>query len=302
MAALLSAIASIASIVAIGFIAGRTLTLDRSTLSQITIYILAPALVVDKIYTTTLSAASMGKVLLGFSLLCCVLLGFVRAIGHYRSLPASTTKSLMMTTLFPNNGNLGLSLIDFSLGSAGLERAVIYMVASSIWLFGIAPALLQSGGMGAGMRLLLRIPLLWAIAAGGLFRLFPGLLPPAIAHSLNLLGATAIPLALIILGLELANTRWVARRYEWSAASFRLLLSPLLAWGLGTLLDLRGLDLQVFILQSAMPAAVNSVVLVAEFGGDVARVARTIATSTLTSFLTLPLVLWLTAHLTHQIR
>jgi predicted permease len=294
MTELFSAIASVAFIIAIGFVAGRTLKLDRSTLSQITVYILAPALVIDKLYTTTLSAASMGKVLLGFSLLCCVLLLFVKAIAYYLPLTPSVAKSLMMTTLFPNNGNLGLSLINFSLGSAGLERAVIYMVASSIWLFGIAPALLQSGGIGAGIRLLLRIPLLWAIIVGGLLRLWPELLPPAIAHSLKLLGETTIPLALIILGLELSQTQWVASRYEGSATSFRLLLAPLLAWGIGTLLDLQGLDLQVFILQSAMPAAVNSVVLVAEFGGDAAKVARTIVTSTLVSFLTLPLVLWLT--------
>jgi hypothetical protein len=98
---------------------------------------------------------------------------------------------------------------------------------------------------------------------------------------------------LLILGMELADTRWVAGRYEGVATVFRLVVSPVLAWGIGAFLGLQGLDLQVFILQSAMPAAVNSVVLVAEFGGDAGKVARTIVTSTFLSFLTLPLVLWL---------
>ena len=72
----------------------------------------------------------------------------------------------------------------------------------------------------------------------------------------------------------------------------RLLISPLIAYAVGQGLRLPELDLQVLVLQSAMPTAVNSVVLVTEFGGDAPRVARTVVVSTLMGFLTLPLVLW----------
>ena len=65
---------------------------------------------------------------------------------------------------------------------------------------------------------------------------------------------------------------------------------------MGQALQLEALDLQVLVLQSAMPAAVNAVVLVTEFGGDAARVARTVVISTLMSFVTLPLVLWVSTH------
>ncbi|NQZ63881.1 AEC family transporter, partial [Crocosphaera sp.] len=58
------------------------------------------------------------------------------------------------------------------------------------------------------------------------------------------------------------------------------------------IIQLPPLDLQVFILQSAMPTAVNTIVLAAEFGGESTKVARTIVVTTLLSFLTLPLVLW----------
>ncbi|NES00827.1 MAG: AEC family transporter, partial [Symploca sp. SIO1B1] len=58
---------------------------------------------------------------------------------------------------------------------------------------------------------------------------------------------------------------------------------------------LEGLDLQVLVLQAAMPTAVNTIVLVT-FGGDAPRVARTVVVSTLMSFVTLPLVLWILVH------
>ena len=50
-------------------------------------------------------------------------------------------------------------------------------------------------------------------------------------------------------------------------------------------------DLVVLVLISGMPAAVNTYLMAAEFGGDAARTARVVVLSTLISFLTLPLVL-----------
>jgi len=293
MVALFSAMVSVGLIILVGFIAGRTLTLSRSTLSQLSVYILAPALVIDSLYRTTVSFIGMGKVFLGFTLILGLLYLWVRATANAFKLTPSIQKSLMMTTLFPNNGNLGLPLIAFVLGSEALERAIIYMIASSIFIFGVAPALLQGGSLRSGLRLILRIPLIWAMGAGLLLHGLPLALPDAISQGLHLLGESAIPLALLILGLELSDTKVRVGRYEFSALSLRLLLAPLLAWGVGAALAMPVLDLKVFILQSAMPSAVNSIVMVAEFGGDAPRTARTIVASTVVSFLTLPIILWL---------
>ncbi|HZG41032.1 MAG TPA: AEC family transporter, partial [Nodosilinea sp.] len=76
-------------------------------------------------------------------------------------------------------------------------------------------------------------------------------------------------------------------------AVLRLVVAPLLAYGIGTALGLQGLDRQVLVLQAAMPVAVNSLIWVTELGGDQVRVARTIVLSTFLSVFTLPVVLWL---------
>jgi predicted permease len=127
--------------------------------------------------------------------------------------------------------------------------------------------------------------------AGLALRFFSLQLPYGIDKSIEQLGRASIPVALIILGVQLAKTGVGVGKYELFASNLRLLLAPLLSFGVGWCLGLRGLDLQIVIIQSAMPTAVNSVVLVTEFGGDGGKVAKTVVATTILSFLTLPLIL-----------
>ena len=288
---ILRAVIPVAFIIFIGYLAGRVLKPDVSSISQITVYVLAPALVMDSLYRTKLSTANVVQILLCFGVLTLLLYGFVALIAKLYHLPTATYKSLLATTISPNNGNMGLPIADFALGFPGLERAIIYMIGSSILLFGILPALLKGKGIGYGARLILKLPLIWAMLAGLALRFLRISLPYGLDTSLEQLGRAAIPVALIILGMQLASTGVSIGTYELLATPLRLFLAPLLSGLVGWYLGLRELDLQVFILQSAMPTAVNSVVLVTEFGGDVAKVAQTVVITTLLSFLTLPLVL-----------
>jgi hypothetical protein len=293
MSVLLSAVLPIALIIAIGTLANRLLNLESQTLSQVTLYILSPALIIDSLYRTTLSIESTAGLLFAYFLASLLLYVAVWLIGKILKLPQHFQKTLIATTLFSNNGNLGLPFVAFSLGSAGLERAIIYMIASSILMFSFGPALLKGRGIEYGLRLTLKLPLLWSILAGLCLRTLPFKIPFQLDTSVQQLGQAAIPVALIILGIELADTRFSLGRKETLAAVIRLAIAPLIAYFVGRSLNLPILDLQVLVLQSAMPTAVSTLVLVTEFGGDAAWVARTIVISTLMSFVTLPLVLWM---------
>lgn len=295
MSHLVSAVLPIALIIAIGCFAGRFLRLESQTLSQLTLYILSPALIIDSLYRTTLSLKSTLALVFAYFIASFLLYVVVWSIGKIGNLSLNFQKSLMATTLFSNNGNLGLPFVAFSLGSAGLERAIIYMIASSILMFGFGPALLRGGGFDYGLRLSLKLPLLWSIAAGLALRTLPFKIPFQLDISIQQLGQAAIPLALIMLGIELADTRFRLGKKEALAAFIRLAIAPLIAYLVGRSVNLSTLDLQVLVIQSAMPTAVSTLVLVTEFGGDAAWVARTIVVSTIISFMTLPLILWMSA-------
>jgi predicted permease len=293
MLPILPAVIPVSLIIVIGFIAGRTLPLDNQTVSKITLYILSPALVFDSLYRTTLSLQNTQDLLVAFALTSCLTYLLVWVISKIGKLTPSLQKGLIATAIFSNNGNIGLPIANFAFGAAGLERAVIYMIGSSILMFCFGPAILKGKGIHYSIRLILKLPLFWSIVAAVGLHLLSFKFPFQIDLAIQELGQAAIPVALILLGMQLSHTQFELRIQEVLAAFLRLLVAPLIAYFIGLNLHLESLSLQILVLQSAMPTAVNSLVLVTEFGGDANFVARSIVTSTVMSFVTLPLILWL---------
>jgi malate permease and related proteins len=291
MTTLLPAVLPVGLIILIGFIVGRTLTLQRSTLSQLTLYTLSPALVVDSLYRTELSLGSSGKLLVGFALICCLIYGLVWLFSRLASLDGVLTRAITAIVMFPNTGNMGLPVTTFALGAAGLDRAIVYMLGSSVLMFCFGPAIIQGKGIVSGLKLTFRLPLFWAIVLGLGLRLLAIKLPWGLDRGIQQLGAAAIPVDLVLLGMQLAATRLQLGIREILTGIARLAVAPIIAYTIGSWLQLETLDLQVLVLQSAMPTAVSSLVLVTEFGGDRNLVARAIVTSTLMSFITLPILL-----------
>ncbi|NEP01989.1 MAG: AEC family transporter [Symploca sp. SIO2E9] len=292
MIAILSAVIPVGLIVLVGFVAAKTLHLELSTLSRLSLYVLFPVLVTDSLYRTTLSAENALGIFFGFILTYFLLCLAAWLLGQTLGLSAPVQKSLVATTAFPNNGNLGLPITLFALGEAGLERAVVYMIASSIVILTTAPVFLIGGSFWSAVRITLKLPLIWAILLGLGLHWFNVQLPFKTDQGLHLLAQAAIPVALLILGMQIASNHFQFKPYEVAASLMRLVGGALTAYLVGKALGLAGLDLQVLVLQSSMPTAITAFLLVNEFGGDAARTARVVVLSTLLAFLTLPMVLW----------
>ena len=290
---LLPAILPVGLIILIGLIVGRSLSLQNQTLSQLILYVLSPALVIDSLYRNSLPINSSLALLKGFVITASTIYLVVKIISRITKFSSTSTTALVATSLFPNNGNMGLSVVSFALGTEGLARAVIYMLGSSILMFCFGPAILRGQGFVSGLKLIIKLPLIWAITAGLALRIWAVDIPFKLDIAIQQVGAAAIPIALILLGMQLAKTKFTLGLKELLAASIRLLVAPAIAYTVGNILHLTGLDLQVLVLQSAMPTAVSSLVLVHEFGGDQDFTARAIVTSTLLSFISIPLILWL---------
>ncbi|NEP16096.1 MAG: AEC family transporter [Leptolyngbya sp. SIO4C1] len=295
MSVLISAVLPIALIALAGVWAGRAFALDFKTLSQVNIYVLLPALVIVGLRELTLAPGSALGIVAGFVINTAVLYGIAIALGRSLPLTPDERKSLVATTLFANTGNMGLPFVLFALGDAGLTRALVYLVCSSTMVASIAPTVLTGKGLRTGLGVTLKLPVFWAMLSGLSLQFLALSLPLPVDRAIELLSEAAIPTALLTLGIQLARTPLAFGRYELFAASLRLLVSPLMAYSIGRLLGLGGLDLQVLVLQSAMPVAVTSLIWVTEFGGNTIRVARTIVLSTLLSLATLPALLWLTS-------
>ncbi len=299
MAAIFPAIVAVSFVVLLGIIVGRTLNPDQTTLSKLIVYILSPALIVDSLYQTQLSWEEAIAILGVLAITSIVLYGIVWGLTRLRPQSVPTQKSFMLATMLPNNGNIGLPLVAFALGETGLERAVIYLIGSSILLFGVMPPLLanveHSGGFGdrlqTSLRTTLKLPLIWAILGGLSLRVFSVNLPDTLEATLHQLGQSSIIICLILLGVQLSHTSISLQRFELCVLPLRLLIGWPLAFVAAWSLQLPQLDLKVVVLQSAMPVAINAVVLATEFGGDAAKVSRSVVASTFFALVTLPFIL-----------
>ena len=293
MEALFNTVVPVALVVLSGYLLGRQLEMDLSTLSRLTLYALVPALILDSMYRAEYTLEGVWGLVLGFSLTYALLFLLVQGAGKLFGLSRETTKTLLVCGLFPNSGNMGLSLVSFALGGEGPGRAVVYFLLSSALMFGLGPAFIRGGSLKEGLLFTLRLPLFYALFLGLLLKALGLSLPFRLEEGVRLMGQAAIPVLLLTLGMQMGKTRFHLGPFEGAASALRLLLAPLVAYGVGALLGLPRLEHQVLVLQSATPVAVNAFLLTREFGGDALRVARSVVVSTFLAFLTVPLVLYL---------
>ncbi len=293
MQALLNTVLPVALVVLAGYLLGKRVPMDLTTLSRLTLYLLVPALIFDAMYRAEYSREGLLGLTLGFALTYGLLYLFIALAGRLLRLSPEAAKGLLVCALFPNSGNMGLSLVYFALGEEGLRRAVVYFILSSAVMFGLGPAFIRGGGLREGLLFTLRLPLFYALFLGLLLKAIGIALPFRLDEGVRLMGQAAIPVLLLTLGMQMAKTRFQVGAFEGVASGLRLLLAPLLAYGVGALLGLPRLEHQVLVLQSATPVAVNAFLMTQEFGGDAVRVARSVVVSTFLAFLTVPLVLYL---------
>ncbi len=280
-------------LVGVGYVAGRFLHLDPRPIARLAFWTFSPALIFESLRMASLSWEEMGTVAvfvsahyLGMFLLS-LPLGKLLFKGDR---DAQAVASLVLT--FGNCGNLGFPLLLFALGDKGLEVGAVFLAVNTVYLatLGVAIAAGDLGHPVESMKAILRVPWLYAVAAALVARELPGF-PLWLSRVTGTLRDGAIPLLLLLLGLQLSRTR---PRAVLSGALVlavgRLFLASGLAWGLAILSGIRGTLRDALILEGSVPSAVNSFLLASEFRRRPDLAAAALFFSTLFSAGTL----WLT--------
>ncbi len=144
------------------------------------------------------------------------------------------------------------------------------------------------------LRELMRNPLLVTTVIALLCNLAGMHLPEPVAATLSRLGSASIALGLIAVG---AGLRLEGLRESPGLVAYittvKLVAVPSAALGIGMLLGLHGLQLQIAVLFAALPTASSAYILAQRMGGNGPLVALLISLGTVVSAVTLPL--WITA-------
>ena len=199
-----------------------------------------------------------------------------------------------MSSAYGNVGNAGLAISAFAFGDDAIPVAAVLMIAINVpgMVLGIGLATSRHGGTLVGVRRALTAPMTIAGGLAVVMNVADWSFPTVVDRSVGLLGAALIPVMLLTLGMQLAQSTSLRPDIDLGlVAVAKLAMVPLVAAGLGRLLDLDGDAFGVLVIQSAMPPAVFCVVVALEFDLEPERVTRTVLATTLLALVTLPFVL-----------
>lgn len=287
-------IAPIFIVVGISVLVDRQFDIDPRALSRLVIYLFTPFLIFEGIANSDLSAGEAGQ-LITLAIVPSVLVAVAawqvaRLAGFDRRLQSA----FVLASTLINAGNYGVPLNRFAFGAEGEERALLFFVATAIVSYTLGIYLASLGKASARRALLnvFTVPLPYAAALAVAVNVGQIDLPLALDRSVSLLSAAAIPSMLVILGVQLSRASIRGQiRVVLMASGMRLVVAPLIGFGLAVLIGAGGLTRQVAIVQMGMPTAVISGVLATEFGADSEVVTATILVDTLLSMFTLSVVL-----------
>lgn len=202
-----------------------------------------------------------------------------------------------LSSSYSNTAYIGIPLVHGLLGTIGLAAAVIATLLTVCALFAFAITLVEvdldrGGSRWRSLRRVLgsvlKNPLVAAPLAGALWALTGMPLPAPVSGFTKLLGAAATPVALVTIGIFLAQRQLEAERGELVLIlALKLAVQPLLTAGLALLFLPRGPWTSAAILLAALPIGTGPFMAAELYRQEVALASRAILLSTLFSVATI---------------
>lgn len=297
---LLAAVAPVFIQIGLGWLIRRIGWLTEAadgSLLRVIVNVLYPCLILD----TILGNRALEKT--GNVLLAPVVGFFTVALGYaisYATAPLfgarepRQRRTFAFTTGIYNYGYLALPIAQTRFGSETSGVLFIHNLGVEIALWTVGIMVISGTVRGTGWRQILNGPVIAIVCAAALH--FTGArlwMPGVVLTAVHSLGATALPLGLILTGATFAdhmrdlsaNSRGLT---TFGACLLRLGIFPLLMLALARWLPCPVELRRVILIQAAMPCAVIPVILSKLYGGDPASALRIILVTSALGLLTIP--------------
>ena len=213
--------------------------------------------------------------------------------------PRSATGVLLLVVPIGNTSFMGIPIITAFFGEAGLRHLVVYDQFGTMLIFASYGSLIlalygrEGSGSFKGMaKRVLLFPPSVALVLG--LVLLPFEYPAAMERLLQTSATALTPLVMTAIGFQLKlRLQPTLQRPLWFGLGLKLILAPLAALLVCRLLDLRGLPVEVSILEAGMPPMVTAGALAVIAGMNAELSAGLVGLGLLASFATLPALYWL---------
>ncbi len=285
---LISIVVPVFGAIAAGFVWARLRRpFDVATVTNLVMYVGTPCLLLATFDDVRPDPDDFGSMALAM-LLCYLAMAVLGLL--VLKLADLDPRGFLPALLFPNTGNMGLSLCLFTFGEPGLALAIVIFAMTSTGHFTIG-ASLSRGSLDA--KGLLRMPLLYAVVIGLLLIFLDIRLPEPVARMLELIGGLTIPIMLIALGVSLSRLRPRRLPTALGLSLLRIVGGCAIALAVAALLELGPLARGVLLMQFSMPVAVYAYLFAVTYNRNPDEVAGLVVVSTALSLVSVPAVIWL---------
>ncbi len=273
-----------------GFLLSKYLRIIPRSVSRVAFYIFSPALIFDILSQSQLNNDDITR-MVAFAAASILGIGLITwLIGKALRFERRLLVAILLTAMFGNSGNFGLSLNLFAYGETALAYASLFFVTSAILMYtlGVFLASLGSTSLKESLLGLLKVPAVYAVFLAILFNNFRWGLPLPLDRTVSLLSDAAIPVLMVLMGIQLEQAQWDGKTFALGFTnSMRLVAGPILALGLSVVFGLKGAALQAGVTEAATPTAIMMTVLATEYDIEPSFVTAAVFTSTLLSPLTI---------------
>ena len=193
--------------------------------------------------------------------------------------------------ILPNTGNMGIPICLFAYGTAGL--GVASAIASVVILLHFTLGVLLAK-KSFSLEILIKNMPIYGIIVSVIFLYFEWDVPGYLENTTFLLTYATIFLVLMSLGIALSRLKVVSWTHASILGAVRVIIGPLIGFGLIKFFNLNGFAAGVLLIQSCMPSAVLTYLVGSMYSEKkvVDSVASVIVTSTIMSFITIPIVVF----------
>jgi malate permease and related proteins len=279
----------ILGLVALGFGVQKYFTFDVSTLTRMQIYVLLPGAL---IYFPSAAKLPLETALpiLWFSLLhFAFLFALSWSIAKALSMDGNVVRLVAIVALFSNSGNYGIPLIQFTFPDDYRLYQTVILSLHSILITPVALIAFEHEGEDrpSPWVAVLISPILLAAMLGYLLKGLDLTLPLVISLPLKLLSEAFTPMALLLLGVQLATIGTEIERKPLAVGlALRLLLAPASAWLFAYLFGFSPELIAFFVVSASAPAGVLVAIFANEYNTRPELASMMVFISTIVSALT----------------
>lgn len=266
---------------------------EKSVLSNLLLYLVVPAMVLDS-YMVEFDPATFHNLMLSFGLGAVVLLvGLGVAFAATARVKKDVRPILWFACAFSNAGYMGFPLIRALFGAEGLLYASGFVTVFNILIWTIGYVVV-SGKVDPKetVRAVVTCPCIIAVAAGLVIYLARIPVPELLTGPIGAIGDMNTPLSMIITGATIASSdlkKLLKNKNLFLVWALRMLAIPAVELVIFGLLGLHGMVPTIVLLLEACPCAAITTMFAIQYHHDEELAAGAVVFSTLSSILTLPL-------------